>query len=341
VACLNSVDLIATPGRRHTRVFQATTGAALRIALADCLSTIGWTVERADNMGEVGYKATSAASPWCASGDADPDYVGKCRVWFRRDFGGSGMFAQLTGFYCMNAAETIVQSASNIHLQPNASNSVGNYAPYSYMFVGTPYDFKLFMLGVQHRVTAGTSNERTAVFCGVPQIPGFLQARGAWCQYGINELFYCVDSSAMRTGGTFCDNRYFYGAISSSAGGTKANPNSAGGNRFGWFMTYGVDGGDGSFQSLESGNWVYDAALSLANSVPEIWPSIIVWASDPAVTTVKRMKGFMWDTVIVNKAFPGDCLLRFDDKVFVNFNNNSVGSQFPFRPPAAILIRVA
>ncbi len=349
MACLNSVDLIATPGRRHTELFTAASGQGFRVALAAALQTAGWTVVRADTTGVnagIGFKATSAPSPWCAAGTAPPEYIGKCKVWFYPIAAAAAFAQQQTEFKVMNEAETMVQPTSNILCLPTTNNFFGNYSSYGYMFVGTPYDFKVFMLGVQDRVAGGVSNTKTAILAGVPQIPSFLQTpSGAWPSIGVQESFYLVDASGMRIGATYNDNGFWAAGIKSS-NGTFMNNSSGGGtpeNRFGWFLAYGTDGGDGSAQSPVSGNWVAGQGTPSTPStfIGQLWPPVIAWASNPASpTTTKFLKGFLWDAVIANKGYPGDALFRFDDKIFIVFSNNSQGGTTPFRPPGSILLRI-
>ena len=341
--CLNSVDLIATAGRRTVRVFQAADGTSFRTKLADALSDGGWTVTVANigsgaNPGN-GFKATSAMVPWCASGAAPEAYVGRCRVWFYPFQTVTAAFKIQTEFRVMNQAETIVQPSSSVLTVPTTNNTFGNYAKYSYMVIVTPYDFKLFMIGVKDRVTLGISNAKTAVFCGVPQIPSFLQARGGWCGTGVNEMFYLVDASAMRTNGTYNDNNFWYGAVATDST-TYANNNAAGappGGRFGWFMQFGI----GSGASQTSGHWVYDGTGSTTNWDALMWPPIILWVRDPAnITTTREKMGFMWDAVIANKGSAADARLTFDDKEFITFVHNWGGAGSPLRPAAQLYLRI-
>lgn len=348
MACLNSLDLIATPGRRHVELITALSGTSLRTQLAAALQASGWTVDRADFLGSVGYKATSAPSPWCATGPQPDDYSGKCRVWFRKEYISPAAFADLTSFLCMSADEDIhlTQTSTEITVTPATNNTFGNYTGFQHIFIGTPYDFKLFMLGVDTRVAGGISNDRTAVFAGVPQIPGFLQQPAVgWPNIGVTEMFYCVDASAMRTGGVYSGHRFFAGGVKSSHG-RFMNTNNGGvsitDGLFSWFITFGVDGGNGSEQAIDSGVWISDPT---GNTIPnyrgQIWPPTIAWGTDPANAVATRfLKGFMWDAVVLNKGFQADNLFRIDKKVFIVFNNNFTGIGSPYQPAAALLLRV-
>lgn len=338
MACLNSLDLIAYAGGRHVDIFEAPTAESFRTSLKNALAASGWTVEIANTGLGTGFKCTSKKSPWCAPGGAPPDYVGKCRVWFNQR-----PFSDDTQFFVMNESETMAQTSSEIRARP----TTGSYAGYKYFFVGTNFDFKLFMLGIKDRLDKSIPNANTAVLCGVPQIPGFLQKRTdplEWPDVGANEMFYCVDASQMRANGLVNNFRDWFGGISTAKYGPFVCQNPPG-VRFGFQYTYGVDGGEpfNTGTTFQSGYWVYnpDSPATPDNWHGLFWPPIIAWQSEQADTTTKRLKGFGWDQVIVNKALPGDAIVRTDSHEFIVFNHNWQGEAAPFQPPGALLIVTA
>lgn len=353
MACLNTFDLIPYAESRYATEFTAANGAELRDHLQHALALSGWQVEDAPidfgSFQGTGFKCTSKASPWCAGGSPPPEYVGKCRVWFRPRQR-SGQSVANTEFYVMNESESMLQAGVN-DFTPAPTNAItlipttGLYAPYRYLFLGTPYDFKVFMLGVNKRTLAAVSNSFTSVLCGVPQIPGFLQARGAdWCQIGVDEMFYCLNADTMRQKALLRYFDFYCGGIK-SAQGTFVNTNAFDISTalYAWRIAYGVEGGQPFFTGFnqQTGIWARDNDFPITPIEWDalLWPSIIVWATDPAnVGTSSKMKGFMWDTVTLNRALPGDAQVRFDSKTFVVFNNNWAGLGSPWRPPGALLM---
>lgn len=346
MACLNTFDLIAYPGTRRVVMFQAASGASFRSQLQAILASAGWSVIAADVSGGpnpgTGFKCTSRAAPWCPSGPAPEDYVGKVRVWFYPRPTFTPAFQSQTEFLVMNEAETMVQSSSEIQLK----TTTDDYAPFSYMVCATPYDFKIFMLGVARRDADGISNSQTAVLCGVPQIPNFLQGRPGWCQYGVNEMFYIAQADSMRSGYMYSPPGQFWaGGISSKLSDmdpevTFMNTNTV--SSEGWRNGIRLSYGTGWQNSPSSNMWVFDQDHPAPDDWnPLMWPPCIAWPSDPAhVDATDRLKGFIWDSMVVNKELPADTLLEFDDHQFIVFTHNGVGGLAPYRPPGGLILTI-
>jgi hypothetical protein len=104
----------------------------------------------------------------------------------------------------------------------------------------------------------------------------------------------------------------------------------------------GCEGGEVFFTGLDmnTGLWV-----DTGNPTdPTLWaglffPPIISWQSDPADVATVKMKGFLWDSVIVNKGYSADDLLSFDGHTFIVFNTWA-GEGNPYRPPSALLLAI-
>lgn len=339
MACLGRLDLIAYPGSRFVQIFQAPTEVIFRDTLADCFKKAGWDVVPAVPLsgGTNSYKATSKSTPWCPDSAAPVEYIAKCKVHFYST-GDRGQ----TSFRVSNADETMQQSTGVfIGLLPTVNiPSIGDYSRYSYIFIGNQFDFKVFMLGVADRVTRGINQSQTAVFGGVPQIPAFLQARGKWCQYGINEMFYLVQADHMRTAETVSFGGIGWcGGVSSDIGGEHVN------NQSGMFRyTYGVGRSQNiaELETVRSNYWVSDGSDNPDNWSGLLWPALIEWQTVQGDDTTTRMKGFQYDALIVNKAFPGDSLLRFDGHEFIVFTHDWHGEVTgSFKPPGAILFPIS
>lgn len=338
MACLNSHDCIAYPGFRYTRVFKSTTGASFRENLSDCLIRAGWTVTPYIKVGlnpGTGFTCTSQQIPWCFTSSTPDDFKMKCRVKIqpRSTFSNAPLAKEQTEYLVMNEAETMTHQVTQISTIVN----IEDYADDAFYFVGNPYQFFIFMLGSNRRVTAGISDLNTAVCAGVPQVPKFLQARGdSFCTLGIQECFFLFNLDKVRQGPLRrpFGNSFAAGIAYDNGAGTSGSwVNLSNGD---YRIHYGIDGGNSADKQV--GVWVMDQAHL---DTPSKWrglfyPPLISWRSNPNSGLNEMFKGFLWDCVVVNKGYSVDDKLQFDGHQFIVFNSwdGSLGGD----PAGALLL---
>lgn len=326
-------DLIAYAGTRYVTSFTAPDGPTFRTSLADALSRAGWNVEsRARSIGVnpgSGYIATSQMVPWCPEASQPVEYVAKTKLWFcpRTATGSSGT---MTEFYVMNESETMVQSTTAAYLR----TTTGSYANYKYYFVGNPYMFFCFMLGANKRSTDGVSQTSTCIMAGSPQLPKFLQARSTeWCRAGINECFVMWQMDSARLGPLRRAGDYWAGGISKDDGSSYLNNNS--GSQYSPMIHFLASA------AATTDMWIRQDSMDGSLGLPMFSPPFISWKGNPAGSaSAETIKGFVWDAVVVNKAFSADDILSFDGHQFIVFNSWGGGAS-PYRPSSSLLLCIS
>jgi hypothetical protein len=302
----------------------------------------GWMFFPSLNYG--GYKMTSKQHPWCLPGQVRDSYKAKIRLYL---FPSPDDSEQKVRVEAMNESETLALNHEDspgiigrdaLLLRPNVplTGFIGTfYTDKPYMAIANSYQIVLFMPGAAVHNPGGEQWLFTSLWACVPQMPPFLQANEGWCNAGIDELFIAFPFYNWR----FWSHGESTVSMREATAGIKSKDKTAirrqvapmitgpitGGTRFGSISVWAALGnacmynGDYSDKSL----WY-----------PQVSPPSISWPS--ALSDNRRRKGFLWNSIVLNKAYPADRKMIIGNREWLVLNNSP---NEPTRHSLAICIR--
>jgi hypothetical protein len=300
-------DLVAYSGGRVVKDFTASTVDSLIQQVAAAFVAGGFTqLDTGTDSGHPFYHLESLQSPWVAAGSPPSDYGGYARVYIHAYDNAVVRISVSSRDGSIQQPNTPGANDRSLVLQPDATHA--------YRVINSGFQSVIYTPGYVNKF-----ENKTAII-GCPHTPAFLQSG-----FGLRECLVNFSGLGFRFNlwnGAGASGDFF--AIRDNAGlsawSGQAN-----------------DNGSIRFIAPCAGNLATTSALQVANAkddlsfadpsswFPFISPPMLAWGTSGSTGPI-RIKCWLWDAILVDRAFPaGTHLTTADGHVFEAFTDNNTG----------------